>query len=80
MGGARLEQRWSKGGAWVERVWSKGGATVEHKRRASMEQEKRSGESTCFSPMWPGLKSHCEHNKKVKFVVGSCPLSQRFFS
>ena len=40
----------------------------------------RSGESARLRPMWPGFKSWLRRHMCVKFVVGSLPCSERFFS
>ena len=40
----------------------------------------RSGESARLPPMWPGFTSQRRHHMWVKFVVGSFPCSERFFS
>ena len=38
------------------------------------------GESTRLPPMWPRFKSFCRSHMWVKFVVGSLPCSERFYS
>ena len=40
----------------------------------------RSGESARLPPMWPGFKSWLRRHMCVKFVAGSLPCSERFFS
>ena len=47
-----------------------------------MEQGWRSGKSIRFSPMcmWPGFESWRRRHAWFKFVVGSLPCSERFFS
>ena len=44
------------------------------------EQGWRSGESTRFPPVRPGLESWCRCRMWVKFVVSSLPSSEKFFS
>ena len=44
------------------------------------EQGWRSGESTCFSPMWPRFDPQTRRHMWVEFVVGPRPCSERFFS
>ena len=47
---------------------------------AKREQGWRSGESTLFPPMWPGVDSLTWRHTWVEFVFGSRPCSERFFS
>ena len=44
------------------------------------EQGWRSSESTRLPPVWPGFNSRRRRHMWVKFVVGSFPCSERFFS
>ena len=40
----------------------------------------RSGVSARLPPISPGFKSWCQCHMRVKFVIGSLPCSERFFS
>ena len=42
------------------------------------EREWRSGESTCFPPIWPGFDSRSRRHMWVEFVVGSHSCSEDF--
>ena len=41
-------------------------------------QGRRSGESTCLPPMWPGFNSRSRCHMWVEIVVGSHPCSEGF--